>query len=85
MTMIHRSAPDATPALALTDPETALLDQLVPDKREDPARTRALSVYLIKVARLVTAHRGGILGCAGRLDVSQGMDGSAVPIPPERS
>ncbi len=60
MTMIHRSAPDATPALALTDLETALLDQLVPDKREDPPRTRTLSVYLIKVARL-----GGYLARAG--------------------
>jgi hypothetical protein len=60
MTMIHRSAPDATPALPLTDLETALFDQLVPDKREDPPRTRALSVYLIKVARL-----GGYLARAG--------------------
>jgi hypothetical protein len=52
MTMINRSAPDAPPALALTHIETALLDQLVPDKREDPPRTKTLSVYLTKVARL---------------------------------
>ena len=60
MTMINRSAPDATPALALTDLETALLDQLVPDRREDPPRTRTLSAYLIKLARL-----GGYLARAG--------------------
>ena len=52
MTMINRSAPNAPPALALTDLETALLDQLVPDKREDPPCNKTLSVYLIKVARL---------------------------------
>jgi Transposase DNA-binding len=52
MTMINRSAPNAPPALALTDLETALLDQLVPDKQEHPPCNKTLSVYLIKVARL---------------------------------
>lgn len=52
MTMINRSAPNAPPALALTDLETAVLDQLVPDEREDSPRGKTLSVYLIKVARL---------------------------------
>ena len=60
MTMINRSAPNAPPALALTDFETALLDQLVPEKREDPPCNKTLSVYLIKVARL-----GGYLARAG--------------------
>ena len=52
MTMINRSTPNAPPALALTDFETALLDQLVPEKREDPPCNKTLSIYLIKVARL---------------------------------
>lgn len=60
MTMIHRSAPDTTPALALTDVEITVLDQLVPDKRADPPSKKTLSVYLIKVARL-----GGYLARAG--------------------
>jgi hypothetical protein len=52
MTMINRSAPNAPPALALTGIETVLLDQLVPDKRQDPPCDKTLSAYLIKLARL---------------------------------
>jgi hypothetical protein len=52
MTMINRSAPNTPPALALPDLETALLDQLVPDKREDLDLQQDAFRYLIKVARL---------------------------------
>jgi hypothetical protein len=52
MTMINRSAPDAAPDLALTDVETTLLDRLVPDRESPPLRKKALSFYLIKIARL---------------------------------
>jgi hypothetical protein len=50
MTMINRSTPAATPAVALTDDEILLLDRLVPDK--GPLGEKALSKYLIKIARL---------------------------------
>ena len=49
MTMINRSAPNADPRLALTTGEIAILDRLVPDRRQ-PGKT--LSSYLTKVARL---------------------------------
>ena len=52
LTMINRSAPDAGPGLALTEVEIALLDRLVPDQAQAPPRTKTLSPYLIKVARL---------------------------------
>ena len=52
MTMINRSAPEAGPGLALTQTETKLLDQLVPDKPHGPPRTKTLSDYLTKIARL---------------------------------
>ena len=52
MTMINRSAPHSTPALALTKPEIVLLDRLVPDKMHAGTGARTLSSYLIKVARL---------------------------------
>jgi hypothetical protein len=41
MTMLNRSAPDASPNLALTDVEIALLDQLVKDKGQKSLRTEA--------------------------------------------
>lgn len=52
MTMLNRSSPDASPALALTDVEIALLDRLVKDRDHNPRRQRTLSHYLIKIARL---------------------------------
>jgi hypothetical protein len=52
MTMINRSAPNATPDLALTAVETTLLDRLVPDKEYPPTNQRTLDVYLTKIARL---------------------------------
>lgn len=51
LTMINRSQPTAVPALALTQLELQLLDQLVPD-RSPPAPPHALSGYIIKIARL---------------------------------
>ena len=50
MTMLNRSAPDAPPTLALTATEICVLDRLVNDKPK--AREKALSHYLIKIARL---------------------------------
>ena len=44
--------PCAAPDLALTDVETTLLDRLVPDRESPPLRKKALSFYLIKIARL---------------------------------
>jgi Transposase DNA-binding len=52
MTMLNRSSPDASPALALTDAEIGLLDHLVRDKGQKPLRRRTLSHYLTKIARL---------------------------------
>lgn len=52
MTMLNRSAAEASPALALTDIEIGLLDHLVQDKNQKPPRRKALSHYLTKVARL---------------------------------
>jgi len=52
MTMLNRSSPDASPALALTEAEIGLLDHLVKDKDQKPLRRRRLSYYLIKIARL---------------------------------
>ena len=50
MTMINRSAVDASPLLAFSTLEVRLLDQLVSDRAEQPCRT--LSGYLNKIARL---------------------------------
>jgi hypothetical protein len=50
MTMLHRSAPDALPTLALTAIEIAILDLLMKDKSQAPPKT--LSHYLTKIAKL---------------------------------
>jgi len=50
MTMLNRAAPDASPTLALTPTEIALLDKLVPDKTK-PVR-KSLAHYINKIARL---------------------------------
>lgn len=52
MTMLNRSAANASPALALTDIEIGLLDHLVKDKNQKPPQRKTLSHYLTKVARL---------------------------------
>lgn len=50
MTMLNRSIPDASPALALTAAEIAVLDRVVSDKSK--GRRKPISHYLIKIARL---------------------------------
>jgi hypothetical protein len=50
MTMMNRVAPLASPLVALTQVETQLLDQLIPQTRKRQKAT--LSTYLIKIARL---------------------------------
>ena len=52
MTMMNRSAPDASAALAFTAIEIGLLDKLVVDKLSSNAGNRSLSIYLTKLARL---------------------------------
>jgi len=52
MTMINRSAPDAAPGVALTKLEIELLDRLVKDKRPRSSRSKTLTDYLAKIARL---------------------------------
>jgi hypothetical protein len=54
MTMLNRSAPEATPNLALTDIETRLLDHLVKDvgRKTNFSETRTLSHYLTTIARV---------------------------------
>ncbi len=52
MTMLNRSAAEASPALVLTGIEIRLLDHLVKDRNPKPPRRKTLSEYLIKVARL---------------------------------
>ena len=52
MTMIRRAAPDAAAKLVLTGVEIALLDRLVPDKKQSLPGAGTLSSYLTKVAQL---------------------------------
>jgi hypothetical protein len=52
MTMINRSAPDAAPGIALTKLEIELLDRLVKDKDPRNSRSKTLTDYLTKIARL---------------------------------
>lgn len=52
ITMLNRSSPDVSPALALTEAEIGLIDHLVKDKDRRPLRRRTLSHYLTKIARL---------------------------------
>jgi hypothetical protein len=52
LTMLNRTAPEASPLLALTPLEIDLLDRLVKDKGESTQRAKHLSAYLTKVARL---------------------------------
>lgn len=60
VTMLNRIAPDASPTMALTDSETALLDQLVGDSGNRRCKSGTLSFYLTKLARL-----GGYLARTG--------------------
>ena len=60
LTMLNRIAPDASPTMALTDPEIALLDRLVGDSGNRRCKPGTLSFYLTKLARL-----GGYLARTG--------------------
>ncbi|MFQ3457908.1 IS4 family transposase [Bradyrhizobium sp. UFLA01-814] len=62
LTMLNRIAPDASPKLALTDTEIALLDQLISGAGHRRCRPGTLAFYLTKLARL-----GGYLARAGDL------------------
>lgn len=46
------SHPDASPDLVFTSLEFRLLDQLVKEKKHQNSRTKTLSLYLIRLARL---------------------------------
>lgn len=52
LTMINRAAPCASPRLAITGEEIALLDRLMPDKGQPPPGARTLRFYMAKIARL---------------------------------
>ena len=52
VTMLHRSAPDAPPALALTNGEIELIDRLMQDDPKKPPRPKALAHYVTKIAKL---------------------------------
>jgi Transposase DNA-binding len=52
LTMLARAAPEASPSVALTEPEIALLDQLVSDAGNRRCKPGTLSFYLTKLARL---------------------------------
>ena len=52
MTMLNRTAPHAPPQIALTGGEIRLLDHLVTDVSKSQRRTKTLSHYLTKLARL---------------------------------
>jgi hypothetical protein len=60
LTMLNRTAPDASPKMALTDTEIVLLDRLVSDTGNRHCCRRTLAFYLIKLARL-----GGYLARTG--------------------
>jgi hypothetical protein len=73
MTMINRSAPEASPTLALTKMEMRVLDKFVREKDAKQPRPKALSHYLAKIARL-----GGYLARAndpppGNMVIWRGM------------
>lgn len=63
MTMLNRADPDASPSLALTPTEIALLDKLVQDKTKPTSKS--LAHYINKIARL-----GGYLD---RVECTPGM------------
>ena len=52
MTMLNRSAPNAPPAVALTEAEIVLLDRLLKNSDQKRPLRKTLSHYLIKIARL---------------------------------
>lgn len=61
LTILNRIAPDASPKLALTDTEIALLDRPINGASYRRCRPGTLAFYLTKLARL-----GGLPGQGGR-------------------
>jgi hypothetical protein len=60
LTMLNRIVPEASPKLALTDTEIAILDRLISGASHRRCRPGTLAFYLTKLARL-----GGYLARAG--------------------
>ncbi|WGD54109.1 IS4 family transposase [Bradyrhizobium sp. CB1650] len=60
LTMLNRITPEASPKLALTDTEIAMLDRLISGASHRQCRPGTLAFYLTKLARL-----GGYLARAG--------------------
>lgn len=52
LTMVNRSEPEAAPDIGFTELEQYLLDTLIRDTTDRSPRTRSLTTYLIKLARL---------------------------------
>lgn len=52
MTMMNRLCSNAPPQIALTNNEISLLDHLVEEKETHTSRTKTLSNYLLKIAKL---------------------------------
>jgi hypothetical protein len=52
MTMLHRTEPNRSPAIALTTTDVCLLDELVKTKGARAHSEKTISHYLVKIARL---------------------------------
>lgn len=52
ITMLHRTAPDVSPSCAFTDSELLLLRQLPRKKNTHTVKHRALSFYILQIAKL---------------------------------
>jgi hypothetical protein len=52
LTMLSRTAPDAPPSVALTEPEIEILDRVVTNSGNRRAKPGTLNFYLTKLARL---------------------------------
>ena len=77
MTMMNRAAPDSAPEVAFTALEIKLLDRLVSDKLGANVRSRSLSTYLTKLARL-----GGYLARSSDRLQATCSSGEAYPASP---
>lgn len=49
LTMFNRAKPDLEVALVLTELETTILDQLLPDSTVDPPAAKTISPHLLKI------------------------------------
>ncbi len=52
LTMLHRTEPNGSPAMAFTSLEIELLDRLVADTGQSAKRKKTVSSYLVRLARL---------------------------------